>query len=146
MRRLPRDQQIKVLKRINRLLDAERSGEDHTKELQALGELLGHDDKPTYRPGHISQDEYRKYMPVAKANDIPLRVYKDRLRRGKSAKDAATKPYFKKSEVPEQDFLDLALRNGITKPVYWWRRRKGWTKEDAATKPIAARKGQKEKE
>lgn len=149
MKKLPREQQIRILKRINRLLDAEREGEDHTEELKRLGDLLAPDDRPKYQPDHITDGEYKKYMKVAKKNKIPMRVYKDRLRRGKPAREAATKPYVKKSEIPEIDYILKAKENGISRRTYHWRRRKGWNKEEAATTPIiitgAAAKIRKEK-
>ena len=144
MVKLTRSQRLAILDQINDLLMLDSLGFDVADELVECGTQLGWtDDKPTpiHLQGDITEEEFHKYLIVAKQKDIPVRVYKDRLRRGKPPKEAATIPYFKKVDQrpSEEEFVKLAARNGINSNTYRWRRRRGWSKEAAATMPLIKR-------
>lgn len=121
---------------INMLLELDASGWPMDDHLKACGDALCFDDRPQYRPEDLSDIDYFFYLEIAKKNGIPVRVYKDRLRRNKPAAEAATKPYFKKDEQPEKEYMDIAAELGISANTYHYRRRRGWTKEKAAYTPL----------
>lgn len=139
MGKLNRSQRLVILEQINRLLIMDSLGFDVAAELVQCGYQLGWTDdtpKPQHFQGDVTEEEFQQYLKLAKEKQIPVRVYKDRLRRGKDPKEAATTPYEKREQGKEEQHIRVALQNGISRNTYWWRRRRKWPPEKAATMPL----------
>lgn len=125
-----------ILELIDLLLKLDAIGWDVDMQLRACGEALCSDYRPQYRPEGVTLYEYHYYLEIAKQHDVPVKVYKDRLRRLKHPSVAATTPYFKISDHPEKRFLEIAAENGVSSNTYHYRRRRGWSQEKAAHTPV----------
>lgn len=136
MTRLSLQERLKILAEIDLLLLLDSIGWDVKHHLIEQGDMLGSDERPKYMPPDLSIKDYDYYSRMAKRNEIPLRVFNDRLRRGKDPEKAANTPYLKKNGESELPFLEIAKSNNISVQAYHWRRRKGWSQENACTIPL----------
>lgn len=93
-----RERRRHILNEINLLLALDATGWPCDIELRKAGDKLGSDEKPGYMPNDLSLEDFEKWLKIAKQNDIPAAIFKDRLRRHKTPEQAATKPYKKRSK------------------------------------------------
>lgn len=145
MTKLTAAERLKILQTIDLLLLLDATGWDVKNSLIQCGDMLGSDERPKYMPKNLSFNSYEKHLRIAKRNNIPQRVFNDRLRRGKPPMQAASTPYLKKNGEQDAPFLAIAKQNDISVQTYHWRRRKGWSRENACTIPLQKEKKNRER-
>lgn len=94
----------KVFCQLELLFELHNSGWPVDAKLRDCGDLLAPGEKHDYMPEGMNFEELEHFLRLAKRNDVPARVFKDRLRLGKLPVEAATKPYTKKpKKTPSRD-------------------------------------------
>lgn len=133
---------MEVCEEIHKLFCREAKGENVDKQLRECGRKLGWFDRPLFLPEDIATEDYIAGLEIIEQNNIPLLVYKNRIRRGKDPIEAASDPYAPHNQHIKSDdfaYIEQAEKNGISANTYAVRKRRGWTNEQASTLPLGTK-------